>query len=299
MKKLLATGFLIAIFVMFSISIFSLHMAQGILTTFAEENRHFKTIATAATEASSYAKRAEGHLLLYLALHRPADRNKYPERIASLLEQLRILDQRIQHPEARDLLATLQGTSGQLLSGGNALIAAHDAALAQAGAFDMTAHQEAILSLHEDFSNIRKMGVQLATFEIHLESRLVQAAIRNAKRLRTYLIGLMIVASWFTVYLGLVLNRMIHALQTESRRREEALANVRVLSGLLPICMSCKKIRDDKGYWNQIEGYIREHSDAEFSHGMCPECIRKLYPEYADTLPQTPPVSPLVKESVR
>ena len=285
MKKLLATGFLIAIFVMFSISIFSLHMAQGILTTFAEENQYFKTIATAATEASSYAKRAEGHLLLYLALHRPADRNKYPERVASLLEQLRKLEQQIQHPKARDLLATLQGTSGPLLSKGNALIAAHDAAMAQAGAFDMTAHQEAILSLHEDFSNIREMGVQLATFEIHLESRLVQAAIRNAKRLRTYLIGLMIVASGFTLYLGLVLNRMIRALQTESRRREEALANVRVLSGMLPICMSCKKIRDDKGYWNQIEGYIREHSEAEFSHGMCPECTRKLYPEFADTLP--------------
>ena len=285
MKKLLATAFVIALFVMFSISIFSLHMAQGILTTFAEENQYFKTIATAATEASSYAKRAEGHLLLYLALHRPADRNKYPERVASLLEQLRKLEQQIQHPKARDLLATLQGTSGPLLSKGNTLIAAHDAAMAQAGAFDMTAHQEAILSLHEDFSSIREVGVQLATFEIHLESRLVQAAIRNAKRLRTYLIGLMIVASGFTVYLGLVLNRMIHALQTESRRREEAVASVRVLSGLLPICMSCKKIRDDKGYWNQIEGYIREHSEAEFSHGMCPECTRKLYPEFADTLP--------------
>ena len=51
-------------------------------------------------------------------------------------------------------------------------------------------------------------------------------------------------------------------------------------SGLLPICSSCKKIRDDKGYWNQIEGYIREHSDATFSHGICPDCTKALYPEY-------------------
>jgi len=52
---------------------------------------------------------------------------------------------------------------------------------------------------------------------------------------------------------------------------------VKTLSGLLPICASCKKIRDDKGYWKQIEGYIQEHSNAEFSHGMCPECSDKLY----------------------
>jgi len=59
---------------------------------------------------------------------------------------------------------------------------------------------------------------------------------------------------------------------------QNAAAKVRTLSGLLPICSSCKKIRDDKGYWNQIEAYIRDHSDAEFSHGLCPECTRKLYP---------------------
>ena len=63
-----------------------------------------------------------------------------------------------------------------------------------------------------------------------------------------------------------------------------ALARVRMLSGLLPICASCKKIRDDKGYWNQIETYIRDHSEAHFSHGICPECARKEYPElFADT----------------
>jgi DNA repair exonuclease SbcCD ATPase subunit len=60
---------------------------------------------------------------------------------------------------------------------------------------------------------------------------------------------------------------------------KKSLTKVRKLSGLLPICASCKKIRDDKGYWNQIEAYIRDHSEAEFSHGICPECSEKLYPE--------------------
>lgn len=60
---------------------------------------------------------------------------------------------------------------------------------------------------------------------------------------------------------------------------QEALAKVKLLSGFIPICASCKKIRDDKGYWQQIESYIRDHSNAEFSHSICPECSHKLYPE--------------------
>lgn len=55
---------------------------------------------------------------------------------------------------------------------------------------------------------------------------------------------------------------------------------VKVLSGLLPICAECKRIRDDQGYWNRIEEYIRENSEAEFSHGLCPECAKTLYPEF-------------------
>ena len=62
---------------------------------------------------------------------------------------------------------------------------------------------------------------------------------------------------------------------------QDALAKIKTLKGLIPICASCKKIRDDTGYWKQIETYIHDHSDAEFSHGICPECIEKLYPQYA------------------
>lgn len=60
---------------------------------------------------------------------------------------------------------------------------------------------------------------------------------------------------------------------------KKALSEVKTLSGLLPICSSCKKIRDDKGYWNQIETYISKHSKAEFSHAICPPCTKKIYPE--------------------
>ena len=67
--------------------------------------------------------------------------------------------------------------------------------------------------------------------------------------------------------------KLIHELQN-------ALAEIKTLSGLLPICSHCKKICDDKGCWNQIESYIHKHSDTEFSHGICPECAKKYYPDY-------------------
>jgi len=60
---------------------------------------------------------------------------------------------------------------------------------------------------------------------------------------------------------------------------QEALNKVKTLSGLLPICASCKKVRDDSGYWNQIEVYIRDHSEADFSHSICPDCAKELYPD--------------------
>lgn len=68
-------------------------------------------------------------------------------------------------------------------------------------------------------------------------------------------------------------NKLIHELRN-------ALAKVKTLSGLLPICASCNKIRDDEGNWNQLEIYISEHSDVDFSHGLCPECVKKLYPKF-------------------
>jgi len=61
---------------------------------------------------------------------------------------------------------------------------------------------------------------------------------------------------------------------------EKAFAKIKVLSGIIPICSSCKKIRDDAGYWQQVEEYITEHSDAAFSHGICNDCLKKLYPDY-------------------
>jgi len=71
------------------------------------------------------------------------------------------------------------------------------------------------------------------------------------------------------------------------RELQEVLGNIRILRGLLPLCASCKKIRDDKGYWNQLEAYILNHSDARITHGICPECMKQLYGDFLEEVPNS------------
>jgi hypothetical protein len=67
--------------------------------------------------------------------------------------------------------------------------------------------------------------------------------------------------------------------ETLIRDLEKSLLEIKTLRGLIPICANCKKIRDDDGYWQQLEKYVQDHSDAHFTHGICPECAAKLYPD--------------------
>jgi PAS domain-containing protein len=72
---------------------------------------------------------------------------------------------------------------------------------------------------------------------------------------------------------------MTRELTRRNRELEDAQNKIKVLKGMLPICMYCKKIRDDQGYWDQLEAYIDRHSEAEFSHSICPQCMEKYFPE--------------------
>lgn len=90
---------------------------------------------------------------------------------------------------------------------------------------------------------------------------------------------LAIYAIWITAILLLQRKKIEMEREKVIIELQDALAKVKQLSGLLPICSYCKKIRDDKGYWQQLESYITEHSETLLSHGMCPDCEKKAYEE--------------------
>jgi K+-sensing histidine kinase KdpD len=89
------------------------------------------------------------------------------------------------------------------------------------------------------------------------------------------------------LFTALLISKIKAILETEkkiSADLQNSLDHIKQLKGMLPICASCKKIRNDKGYWEQIEHYISERSETEFSHGLCPDCAVRLYPELMESL---------------
>jgi len=90
-------------------------------------------------------------------------------------------------------------------------------------------------------------------------------------------VAALVLAAWATVELRM---RALRFREQELERRvAQEMAQVRVLRGLLPVCAWCKKVRDDGGYWKQLEAYVSEHSEAEFSHGICPTCMERVKAE--------------------
>jgi hypothetical protein len=129
-------------------------------------------------------------------------------------------------------------------------------------------------------------------------------------RLTTAHLGLWLVGLGGLFLAAASLRRQLRARQQVETERErliselqEAIANVRTLRGLIPICSSCKKVRNDQGYWTQLETYLRQHTDAEFSHGLCLDCLRKLYPDVSGEVEarvanQTPSLASDPKDTV-
>ncbi|WP_319525488.1 PAS domain-containing protein [uncultured Desulfosarcina sp.] len=113
------------------------------------------------------------------------------------------------------------------------------------------------------------------TVERGKEGTLLLSEDRALKILEEKLLDVFgILAGYIQIFMDVTFE---HQLLEEKKKLEKALAEIKKLSGMLPICASCKKIRDDQGYWTQIESYISKHSDTQFSHGICPDCAKKLY----------------------
>ena len=150
---------------------------------------------------------------------------------------------------------------------------------------------------HDDIID-RNAADLFATKEVHTFSDVVaivdiskddsQEFVVESKEGKSFVVE--VSASNVTSHSGEIVGRMASFIEITKRKEIEAdreklisklqnaLKKIKTLSGIIPICASCKKIRDDNGYWNQLENYINEHSEAHFSHGICPECARKLYP---------------------
>ena len=81
-------------------------------------------------------------------------------------------------------------------------------------------------------------------------------------------------------YILIRLNSAKNSLEEKNGKLQRASEEIKTLEGIVPICSFCKKVRDDKGYWEQVEVYVSKHSHADFSHSICPDCLKEHYPEY-------------------
>ena len=123
--------------------------------------------------------------------------------------------------------------------------------------------------------------LELTSYARKKADSFMQLAERRHSRVENITVLLVLVGVFLSAFIAFLTVRHVlkveKVLLHERNELQKALSEIKTLSGLLPICASCKKIRDDKGYWNQIEIYIRDHSEAEFSHSLCPLCAEKLY----------------------
>jgi hypothetical protein len=157
-------------------------------------------------------------------------------------------------------------------------------------------HRGLLLAKYAQYQSLLDDLETYITAEAQKHEGAVRATVAAVKKVCFFLsaAGLLVAAIMSVVILGVVktLRRENRSLQFEITQREraeeknlgliaelqQALESIKQLRGLLPICCSCKKIRNDRGYWEKIETYISQHSEAQFTHGICPDCAEKLYP---------------------
>ena len=135
----------------------------------------------------------------------------------------------------------------------------------------------------EDLGLVRKQISKRISGKVNSVNYTFRGIKKNGEIIHVEIFGSTIQLAGKSAVAGSILDITARKQVEEQREKliealQKALSEVKTLRGFLPICSYCKKIRDDKGYWSQIESYIHKHSDAEFSHGICPECAKKYYP---------------------
>jgi PAS domain S-box-containing protein len=188
---------------------FTMLSNKEVIRSFTKGETHFRSIVEALTEAGSYAKRAEGHLLLYLSLHDKTDKEKFFTRCKSLDEQIVILDKNIQFAEARVMLDKIKTQAEQVLPQGKSLIEAHDKDRENTGRFELEKYAEPIRKLCNTTASIREQSVGLTKLELELESNVKGSAIKYADTIQSHIIIITLFSFIIALIIGYFIARNI------------------------------------------------------------------------------------------
>jgi len=215
-------AFILSFVLILIVSAFSLGYGRRVTRTLENGEKHYKLNVRAATRISSFAKRAEGHLMLYLAFHQPLDKKKITVRIESLKEEIAVIDRLVKDDRARELTEQIKEQTQNIPSVIAPLLLSHDREFKAEGRFTIIAHRTDVLAAHDIFSNIRKLGVDLAELELELENEVKKKVVRAADKLRILLYIVTIAILIFIVFLGIILMQANLDLNREIIQRKQA-----------------------------------------------------------------------------
>jgi len=207
--KKLIIGFVIISLLVGFVGILGLYANRQIVRNFESGEKHFGSIIVASTEVSSYAKRAEGHVMLYITLHDEQDKQKFSMRMDSLRNQTSIIDENMKNPEARKLLDEIVSKTDELQFIGESLINAHDSEINVTGDFRPENHAELIRNLNKAASEIRENGVKLAELETRLKTEQEEISKKNASFLYNIISVISVIAIFIALILGYVIAKSI------------------------------------------------------------------------------------------
>ncbi len=199
-QKLLGGFIMVSLLVGF-VGAIGLFSSNQIISSFEGGEKHYGSIIVASTEVSSYAKRAEGHVMLYLTLHDPADKQKFFQRMDSLRNQTSIMDRTVENPEAMKIVGGIKSKTQELQSTGELLINAHDNEINATGHFIPENQAELIRKLNRLSSEIRESGVGLTGLEMQIKSD----AEENAKEYASAIFSIILVLSLLSIFGALVI----------------------------------------------------------------------------------------------
>ncbi|MDD3472740.1 MAG: MCP four helix bundle domain-containing protein [Syntrophaceae bacterium] len=273
----------------------------------------------AALELASYSKKLQGHLLAYLVLQDHKDENKVFDRYQALWEMTSILDDRLSDEFSRGMLNQIKPDIAQIIVSAQALLKIDSKDELKKRPVTQVNEEALIREIDTLCENVSRKALVIAGHNVTMEIAPKQEALKKARIVQFVILLVTVVSVMIACTLGYTANRRAIELD-ESRSKlltlnedlaktnerlyiemlghqreaaekaklvaelQDTVGQVKILSGMLPICSSCKKIRDDSGYWRQVEEYVRDHSEAEFTHSICPDCLRRLYPEIADEI---------------